>query len=886
MSHNNESSAEADASRHELPSRFHFIDIIGQGSIGVVYKAWDALVGQTVAVKVLPLYPEHSREFLQQIRREVTLARKVSHPNVVRIFDLWVGPTSCSISMEYVEGQSLLDLLARSRSLKGREFMEIAMDLCAAVAACHRAGVVHCDIKPSNILVTPSRTVLTDLGFAVPVRSYSTTAMGVGARLYTSPEQRSGSRIDYRSDIYSLGLVLFEMITGFRYGHKISADLRPHVNAVPVCDTLDLDPRLPEWISGVLERCLESDRERRFQHVSELADELAKHCEELNLETPASEQLPRQSEATQFARSRPVSHSFSTDQLDPALNFRRRRTTLLALAAFLAILAGATATIIAIGVPDQRRTPARIAFLPLHIQGDASPDETLVLQGFQRNLYNRISTAIRPARLWRLEGFREPRDMSNILNRSDLVLSGSLFTRNTRAVAQVNILSPASNKRIASFNITGSTRDLLQFEADLFNIMLKQRSVRALVGQMRETKQITGDTDAYRFFCKADSIMRRATTTAELEGALAQIEQALLHDTGFATAYACAAAINLKLYQMSHDRRVLADAWHTIDTAYRLDRYLPTTLVLRSYVYQSAEKPREALRLLDEPAIADDEAAQKLRGFMLFRQGAQTAAIDVLRKCAESNPLAASTHILLGECYRESGDYKSAIRAYRAAVDIDDSDHSALLTLGELYIRAGRPERSIAYLQRAVESRPDAISYASLAIAHLLSHKKALAAPLFEKAVELDQASDVYVGYLGEAYRALGRYHAAKIKFSEARRLVRKYLQREPLDAGAIGRLASYDAELGDLGKAQAEIAVAVEASPSDLDIRYRLAVIQASAGHYVSAGKTLGPLCRTGYALPCIPDNPDRKVLLNVPGFTEMCDKYAEEGTPLTESR
>ncbi len=197
--------------------RYQLLGRIGRGGMGTVYQARDTLVGDVVALKVLEVGERQGGELLERFRREVRLARRISHPSVARTHDLGEHAGRLFLTMEYVEGEDLQALLSRERPLAAARAARIALAVCEGLAAAHAAGVVHRDLKPANILVERTgRVVLTDFGIARALagEASSRTQGMVGTPLYMAPEQISGAEVEARSDLYAAGLLLYEMLTG------------------------------------------------------------------------------------------------------------------------------------------------------------------------------------------------------------------------------------------------------------------------------------------------------------------------------------------------------------------------------------------------------------------------------------------------------------------------------------------------------------------------------------------------------------------------------------------------------------------------------------------------------------------------------------------------
>jgi len=249
-----------------LASRFRIIAPLGRGGMGEVYRADDVKLGQPVALKFLPATLERDQDRLQRLYGEVRLGRQVSHPNVCRLYDIVEWEGSHFISMEYIDGEDLGSLIRRIGKLPQEKALELTQDICAGLVAAHGLGVIHRDLKPANIMIDGrGRARITDFGLAGMETELAGRREVTGTPAYMAPEQLRGEPATVRSDIYALGLIMFEMFSGKRYvpskptaSSSASAD-RTHSHDAASTETKDLDPA----VQRIIIRCLAPQAESR-----------------------------------------------------------------------------------------------------------------------------------------------------------------------------------------------------------------------------------------------------------------------------------------------------------------------------------------------------------------------------------------------------------------------------------------------------------------------------------------------------------------------------------------------------------------------------------------------------------------------------------------------
>jgi serine/threonine protein kinase len=264
-------------------ARYHVIRMLGAGGMGAVYQAWDEELGVAVAIKVIRpevlADPEAVEEIERRFKRELLLARQVTHKNVVRIHDLGDIDGIKYITMPYVQGSDLATLLKRHGKLHVGRALMIARQVAGGLVAAHEAGIVHRDLKPENIMIDGDFAMIMDFGIARAMSALDGTVAGVvrGTLGYMAPEQARGAAVDQRVDIYAFGLILYDMLLGrvrhTRNGQTAVAELMDRMQHAPR-SAREIDPDIPDEVDLLLSRCVEPDPDRRYQTSAELMAEL------------------------------------------------------------------------------------------------------------------------------------------------------------------------------------------------------------------------------------------------------------------------------------------------------------------------------------------------------------------------------------------------------------------------------------------------------------------------------------------------------------------------------------------------------------------------------------------------------------------------------------
>jgi serine/threonine protein kinase/tetratricopeptide (TPR) repeat protein len=682
-------------------SHYKITEKIGEGGMGVVYKATDTRLDRTVALKFLPPRLLCDSEARERFEHEAKAASALNHPNIATIFEIDEEGGHCFIAMEYLEGGSLKGLF-KLRDLSLKEILDLSIQIGEGLSAAHESGVTHRDMKPDNIMLTgKGRAKITDFGLAKLKGAARITKTGttLGTLQYMSPEQAEGEKTDSRSDIFSFGVILYEMITGrlpFQ-GDNEAAVINSILNDTPE-PLARYKAGLPDGLQRIVERALTKDPRERYQHADDMVAEL--RYEKRLMETGAST-------VTQARTTRPASKRRLLPVLIPA-----------AIAAAVILLIFVFEPFrVEIGpgkeVSAQENTLAIMYFENLAEHED--PEKlgeiitALLITDLSESQYMNVVSSQRLYDILRLLGREGTKAVdrnvaSEVATRAGArwMLLGSILSTAPEVVIATQLVNVESGSVEASQRITGEVDEDIFSLVDRLSVEIRgdlSLPAAALEEPDRPVAEVTTHSpEAYRHYVEALDYDSKYYFRA----AQRSYERALEYDSTFAMAYY--GLSRAQSFQGASGMESIAKAAKYSDNvSEREKRYIAARF---AYLSGDGAKAIEIFEAITE-RYPEDKEARLTMGMVLQSQRRSQDAIVHFERVLELDPLHKLAHNQLAYCYHRLGDFDRAIWTVNKYISLAPEEANPYDTRGDLYAENGKLDLAIESYSKALEIKPD-----------------------------------------------------------------------------------------------------------------------------------------------------------------------------------
>jgi len=731
--------------------RYQIIDELGKGGMGRVYKVLDKETKEKIALKLIKPEIASDKKTIERFRNELTTARKISQRNVCRMYDLNKDKDSYYITMEYVPGEDLKSLIRRVKVDIGTS-IKIAKQICEGLSEAHRTGVVHRDLKPSNIMIDKNGDAkIMDFGIARTVRGKGITGSGVmiGTPEYMSPEQAEAKEIDHRSDIYSLGVIMYEMTTGqlpFEGETPLSIAMK-HKGEMPK-NPKELNPQIPEDLTAAILECLAKEKESRFQSAEELRSQL------MNIEKGISS-TDRTTFEKKALTSREITVSFKVRRLLIPL-------VLVAAAAIVGlILWSPWKRQVSAPIPESKQSVAVLPFEDLSEQ----QDQGYLCYGLSESIINALSQikdlrVPAPNSSSSLVGKELPlREIGEKLN-VEAVFRGSIQKAGDRVRILAQLINVMDESIMWSQAFNRKTDDLFAIQDEISLEIVDRLQVSILGGEKEGlVKRYTENSDAYNLFLNGIYFWNKRTL-ADIRKAIAYFEQAVEADPDYALAYARLSDSYglLPFYSATLPKDAFDKARSAVFKALEIDYTLPEAHSALGFIkfyydwdWEEAEKEfKWAVQAKPSYVTAHHWYAE-----YLTCMGRHEEAIEEVDRALEYDPLSLVLNQIKAVRFYYARRYDDTIVQCQKALELDPNFLMGHWVLGMSYLEKGLNKEAIALYRQSLES-PTRLGYV-----YAKTGNREAALEILEEMKELWMQEDLNASSMAFLYSGLGEVDMA-----------------------------------------------------------------------------------------------------------------------------
>jgi tetratricopeptide (TPR) repeat protein len=820
-------------------AHYRITEKLGAGGMGVVYKATDLKLERTVALKFLPQDSTINEDEKERLRREARAASSLDHANIGVIYGLDESPDGqIFIVMGYYEGETLAQKIARGL-LSVSEAVNIAMQIASGLASAHARNIVHRDIKPSNVIVTNQKVVkIVDFGLARMASTASAThsITTTGTLPYMAPEQILGEAIDQRSDVWALGVILVQMLTG---SHPF---LRPNTGAMTFAilnqPPAAIDAVIP-MLRPIVLRALSKQPAHRYAGGREILGDLEAARTQISGTAGVTEPLT----ATRAVNTRELEEFMAhattprwTGPATPVSAPKKNRAWL---------YGGAGALVVALLTscalffsPAVRQSVAglfastaekHIAVLPIDNAGN-DPANAAVADGLMDSLTGKLSNFdetqrslwVVPASVVRSRKVADPAAAYRDLG-ATMVVKGRFQRSGPSMQLTVDLIDAKDLREIGSATLENGGGDLAALQNDAVTRLAAMMHIRVSSTALKSAEGAAAPT-AYEGYLKALGYIQRYDKPGNLDMAISALQNAVDADSSFALGYAeLGEAYRLK-NRVDPDPQWIQKALSNLQRASQLDNKLPITFVALGKLHSSLQKNELALQEFQKALEINPRDADALAGVARTyeQMGRSKDAEENFQRAAALRPDYWAGYNDLGAFYSRQAHFAEAVTQYRRVIDLTPDNAVGYSNLGTAYLNLGDAKsftEAESAFRKSLQLTPSYEVYANLAVLYMGQNRYQEAADTTRKALAMNAKDWRVWDNLLLSYVWLGQKDNAASTRVTTIKLLSQWVAEHPQDAGALGDLADFYAEDKLRDKAISEINGALALAPNDTDV-------------------------------------------------------------------
>ncbi|MFC2094201.1 protein kinase [Bacteroidota bacterium] len=852
-------------------SHYKILEKLGGGGMGVVYKARDTKLDRTVALKFLPPHLHLDEEAEQRFISEAKAASSFDHPNICTIYEInKTDEDQIYIAMACYERESLKEKL-NNGPLKIDEITDYSIQIAKGLERAHEAGITHRDIKPANIMITNHGEVkILDFGLAKSLNDPGITKIGstIGTASYMSPEQAKGTEVNHQSDIWSLGVVMYQMITGsapFK-GDYEQAVIYSILNEEPV-PISEQSQNCPQLLIDIVNKCLKKNPSDRYQTTTELLDDL-----KIIANDPDGE-------------SKILQQKTGTNKTGGFFTNKKK----LAVAAGVIILLIFLSSILPSGLEffksllgfNSAPAEQHLLVLPLtNIGGDES--NQAFCDGLMETLSSKLTQIEQfEGSLWVVPSSEVIRnkikspDEANQRYGVNLAVTGSLQFLDNLLRLTLNLVDAKNLRQINSSVIDVKAKNISS---------LQNKSVIKLLEMLHielepELKDIlsAGGTDvpeAYETYVQGRGYLQRYENVENIDKAINLFARATEFDSLYALAYAGLGESYWRKYEVTKISSWVELAEKECEKGFKLDSLLAPVNVTLGMIYSGTGSYEHAIDHFNRALLNEPSNAAAYRGLAKVYETLESfkEAERTFKRAIGLKPDYWAGYNDLGVFYYKRGRYEDAIDQFKMVIKLTPDNYRGYNNLGGIYYMLERREDAREMFERSLTIHKSYNIYSNLATLYFIEEKYEDAARTYELALELNENDYLVWGNLAAAYFLVeGKKSKAIDTYKHAIEIAEERLKVNPKDSDVISNLARYYSDIGNKKKSLKLLRQSLDIAPDNVEVMYRAASTYEKLGMRDDALEWIGNAIVNGYPRSEIESQPELKQLVTDERYQQM---------------
>jgi serine/threonine protein kinase/Flp pilus assembly protein TadD len=843
---------------------FRIIDKLGEGGMGIVYLAKDTNLNRNVAIKMLPSRMLADDEQLRRFRNEAQTAAALNHPNIAQIYAIEQEEDNLFIVMEAVAGNDLAVHL-KDNQLTPTAALKIALQLADGLGAAQEKGIVHRDIKPSNLLIDPeNRLKITDFGLAKLDQASAVTKAGttLGTIAYMAPELLSGGQADWRSDIWSFGVVLYEILTGKRpfeglYEQAIMYAVL-HDDPQP---PQSIQPEIPPLLVKLVQKCLHKDPEQRYQSFAEISNVLRTI-------------LTNEDEDFTFKPHTMVVNLPATPAPRKPMKYALIGFAAVLLLVMSFYLGGFSRNWFEAPLPDQQR----LFVLPLNNIGN-DPQHQPFCDGLHEILTGKLSQLqknhtslwVVPAAEVRKFGVASPSDGHDVFD-ANLAITGSLQAINNLYRITLNLIDARDLRQLNSKTLDLEADNIFSLQDLAVSTLFEMLSIQLNANDRQTLKAGTTElSEAYKLYVQGKGLLAEVNNTDNIIKAIALFTRAIALDSNYTLAYTGLGKAHWQQFEQSNNPTDAQKAIRFTNIAYSKDKAAPEASYMRGVIANGRGQYDEAVKAFKRVIGIDPYNSDAFRGLAraYIALNLPEEAERTYKKAIEIRPDYWISYNDLGVHYFRRGELDKAVVQFAKVTELAPKYFRGYNNLGGIYYYQKRYEDARNMFNRSYALNKDYSVASNLGSLYFIKGNYSKAVDMYREAIELNPKDYVLWGNLaGAMFWRDGKKDAAMAQYQKAIQMAEELAVVTPNNADILSNLAQYHSMLNQGDKARNLIQKALLNAPDDQQIQFRAAAVYEQLQQRDLALQWIEKAIANGFPRTDVYLQPDLQGLVKDPRF------------------